>query len=504
MEENIGDTTQRKEDLETSIKDSDQSKSTPKQEQDQLKDKNEIEMRNKYPQLSIEEIRELARFIKEFRQDLNNILNLPLIDELRSMYDRIISESIVDAEMPRYPVEDGPNPILIDPEQLDNDIEAGKDASPSFMVRETIEKPELKIVKVRKRKILDGSGSMAASYGQGDKMRTQQQIEVLENHVIAEKQEEINEISDQLGRDLRFESETWMFGTPTVADENGNLVQFRKLKALSPNFNELEQAAVWKMAENTTGGTNDFDPLIAIHQEIIDENLAIIQKNQQEAAETPLTIDQIRLGFLVREINAFAELEEQEYSREITPEAQVHLDNLRVQGTRNTNLVRWYDLYNQSQQRRLTVPEQNELQVLQDDPLNNVMLHIIDPYALTSDQTDFLSSYDFSEKTLIELFNDWKEFILEKYVQDIEPILEVVEVSSDGGTKDINKLTPALAKLRRLGIIVIAYGLGNDGGEVKNAYFNPYDPTEAGYHCRNLLDYPRKKAAAWHHILDKV
>ena len=477
-------------------------KMAEEEEEIQVEDPYERELGTKYPGLSQEQIRELGDFIKSFREELSRINrisnpayiegiseNATLEDELRSILDRVISRSIKEKDTPRFPVADGNQLTLINPVQLYVDHMSGQTESYSFNERTTIEEEELKVVKVRRRKILDGSGSMS-----GDKLTMQQQIEVLENKITAEKQKELDELSDQLDRDLRLETETWQFG---VTDPRTGR-DFVRLKALSSTFHEVEQAAVWKRAGQATGGTNDFDPLESIYSLLAQEN-----EEAKLNKDGPRVFHQIRLGFLVRERNALKDLESRQ--DELTPGEKTYLNNLSKQSPKH--LFQW--LINFIPPEKVTPQEQQFFQTGIDDRNANEKFkewaqRFMRDKNLSEGERQFFQNLDLAGKNLADVYEEWQQAILEENGNDIEPILEIIEVSSDGGSNDQQRLKRVLQKLRGLGVAVMAYGLGSDGRIVEQVYQNEYNPSEGGHFCSNLLTYPKKKAEAWHNILDKI
>jgi len=387
----------------------------------------------KFPNMDENERKEMTNFVKGFIEAAKKISQIKnpdadtdpenpfLIDALRSILDRVISRSIKEEIVPRYPVSDGE--VLIDPVQLYFDERQGLGAESRVWQRsEKSEREELKIVKVRRRKILDGSGSMCDA----GKINLQQRIEVLENIVIAEKQRELDTLSNSLSRDLRMETETWQFGfrDPQTGKD------YRRLKALSPEMDVLDQAVTWYCSGQASGGTNDYDPLESIYDELAQE----FQDEQKANPDKATVFERIRAGFCIRELRALEELKEKDI-KDLSTEEKIYLNNL-------------------------VANEQNFQKALDD---------------LTT-----------------------------KYGEDIEPIVEVVEVSTDGGSNSAARVQTVIKKLRGIGVIVIAYGLGNDGRAVEGTYANPYNPMEGGIFCQNLLDYPRKKMDAWARILDKV
>lgn len=469
-------------------------------------DEDEMSVRNKFPWLTQSEIREMWRFLKEFRQELSKISKLKnpdfvkwlsenetLEDELRSILDRVISRSISEHEFPRYPVDDGFNLELIDPVQLYLDKEEWRNESYSFKTIETREEEELKIVKVRRRKVLDASWSMSPWWWWWKKLEIQKQIEVLDNKVTAEKQKELEELSNELDRDLRLETETWQFWVPGPSWQ----WDFARLKTMWSDFHELEQATVWKLAERASWWTNDFDPLEAIMQILIAENDGEMREQVNEVS----TLERIRAWFLVREINSYKELELK--WDEMTHEEKVHMTNLSKEKPDEIfKLLLQFMIH--------TKVEQSEIALL--NSLN--VINAADRYKewiskywqnikLSHEELEFFRNIDISNTTLVEIFDWWLQTLKSKD-EKIEPILEIIEISSDWWSNDKNRLQRIVSQLRWLWIIVIAYWLWDDWQIVENVYANNFNPAEWWYFCKNLLDYPWKKAKAWHWILDKI
>lgn len=454
----------------------------------------ERSLRTKYPSLSEDEIIEFSKFLKSFRSDLDTISriknpdflewlseNETLKEELRAILDRVISRRMVQYKKPRYPVAQWQNLRLINPVQLYHDANAWRAESHSYMTIDTKEREKIHIVKVRRRKILDASGSM----DEWDKLRMQQQIEVLDNQVTAEKQAELNALSDSLQKDLRLETETWQFG---AWDQ-----WFRLLKPMSSTFDELEQSIIWKLSASSSWWTNDYDPLEAIYELLIRE-YEDDKKNEWEAP----TLLKIRTGFLIREINAHAVLEG---SPDEQDEAnKVHFSNLVNPDWKHVFWVIFRQIPSDSIQsdeakflRSMTKPAD----------FTEWAKNFIDRKMLSSEEKEFFKSLDISGKNIAEIYEEWL-WAIKEGSPDIEPILEVIEVSSDGWSNHPSRLQEVVSRLRQLWIIVIAYGLWYDGTTVEAVYQNPFNPKEWWTACINLLEYPRKKASTWNSILDQV
>jgi len=432
------------------------------------KDRDEQELQRKYPWLNEEQIKKLAKFLKEFRKELDIISkiknpsfekwqsdNETLEQELRSIFDRIISRSLHDFEVPRFPVDDGDNLILIDPVQLYIDTQEWRDVSYSFMEQETMQRDEMKIVKVRKRKVLDWSRSMWAEWWK--KLRIQQQIEVLENKVTAEKQKELNELSDRLDRDVKLETETWQFW---VKDPQ-TWLYFSRLKELSSDFDEREQASIWTLSWRAENSTNDFDPLETIYELLHEENKKIEEWQ-------PTIFERMRAWYLVRQIKASDDLEKDEEN--LDNEDKKYLENLTSPITRNVflNLIKIipYKNFGNDELRYLE-------KLFQDWNLNNStfkewLRKNIWTKILSDEEKDFFLNLDIEWKNMKEIFSEWLEVIKQKYHWvNIEPILEVIEVSSDWWSDNIRKLQNIVWMLRSVWVIVVAYWIWSDGRKVE-------------------------------------
>jgi hypothetical protein len=458
----------------------------------------ERQMREKYPELGEEGIQELSKFIRAFRKDLDVISriknpgyekwlspNATLQEELKAILDRVISRRLVSYEKPRYPVADGYNLRLVNPVQLQHDWDAWVAESHAFMTLETAEHEEVKIVKVRRRKILDASGSM----DEGTKLRTQQQIEVLDNMVTAQKQIELDEISTRLQKDLWLETETWQFWAWSAG--------FRILKPMSSTFSEIEQSAVWSFAASAIGGTNDYDPLEAIYEILIQEERVVMQSDSIPDEWTPL--ERIRIWYLVREVNAWKNL----WASEIEDKSdKIHFENLDTQDPsilfQAITRILWANQFTSAEIKFIQNSKNHTPSWFQ-----TWASSFIKTKPLSQEEKIFFQNLDITRKKLAEIYEEWIQVMKERN-KNIEPILEVVEISSDGWSNSPTRTHAIVEKLRSLWVIVVAYGLGPDGWAVESVYINPYNPKEGGVFCQNLLDYPRKKSSTWHNILDSI
>lgn len=469
------------------------------------KDRDEQELQRKYPWLTEEQIKRLAKFVKDFRKELDKISriknplfkkwesdNETLEQELRSIFDRIISRSLKDFEIPRFPVDDWDNLILIDPVQLYIDTEEWRDVSYSYMEQETRQTDEMKIVKVRKRKVLDWSGSMNEEWWK--KLRIQQQIEVLENKVTAEKQRELNELSDRLDRDVRLETETWQFWVINPQ----TWLYFSRLKELSPDFEELEQASIWTLSWQAEHSTNDFDPLETIYKLLQQENLDVEEWQ-------PTTFERIRAWYLVRQIKASDDLEKDEEN--LGTEDKKYLENLRTTETRKVflNLIKIIPYKNLGNDELAYLNRLFNTWNLNNLTFKEWIKKYIWSKILSDEERDFFMNLDIEWKNMKEIFSEWLDVIKQKYNwENIEPILEVIEVSSDWWSNDIWRLQNIVWMLRSLWVIVVAYWIWSDWKKVEEWYKNDFNPKEWWYYCNNLLLYPQAKAQMWSTILDKI
>ncbi|MFC1615895.1 transglutaminase family protein [Patescibacteria group bacterium] len=406
------------------------------EEEEEEVDPLDLKLQRKYPQMPDWERKSVIKEIKNFKNNREQLLALPnplanddpenpmLADVLRSIFDRVISRSMYPEETPQYPVYDGEE--LVDPVTLHLDELEGKAESLAWKTTVTEQKEKMKVVKVRRRKILDASPSMRS--GGGRLLKLQQQIEAIDNTVTAEKQEELEELSTELDRDLLMETETWQFGINTQ-DPNKD---YRVIKPLSSKFDDVDQAIAWKLAGEVGRGTstNDFNPLESIHQNLLAEN----REQQQEDPDAATVLERIKTGFCIRELNNWEELKTKD-DDELTQEQQIYKANLEQK---------------------------------------------------------------------VEEYQEFLEQMDQRFEGEIEPIVEVIEVSTDGASNDYWRVQIIIDKLRKLGVVVIAYGLGREGQAAINTYYNPYNPSEGGMSCVNILDYPRRKMEAWSSILDKI
>jgi hypothetical protein len=453
------------------------------QKEEEPRDPVREELDKRFPGLSEHDRNQLEGFVKHFLNECEKMKQIPnpnahpslpdpdtqnplLIDALRDILRRVISRSIIEEQQPQFPVSFGD--VLVDPVQLYLDQQDGVRDSVAWETVRIEEHEELKVVKVRRRKILDGSISM-----RGATLELQQLIEVLENLVTAEKQEELDQLSGELDRDVRLETETWQFG---VSDP-GSLLPFRCLKKLSAEFDLLDQAITWQMAGQASGGTNDFDPLEAIYEGLLDEDAL----ERQEQSEKPTVLERIKAGFYIRELKNWAEYEEkggEDQLREDFDEAKIEYE----QALEAHNRTRYSGTEEAAENETKAYFSQIKFQELEG--------HLI---------------YFKNLESNIEQIEAYLEELEGRFDRnDIEPIIEVIEVSTDGGSNDARRVQLVIKKLRELGVIVIGYGLGREGAPAINTYANPYNPLEGGVHCQNILDYPIQKERAWRRVLDKA
>ncbi len=466
----------------------------------QALDPEERYVQDKHPGLTPELRRQIAEFIREFRRDMQIIEQIPnpdpesphttFMEAFKAMIDRIVSRRYVERRVRKYPTTTG---RLVRPVTRHTDKLAGKRQSYAFKTRERKLFEEKKITKVRWRTIIDRSGSMDSQ-----KLRTQQQIEVLKNAVVAEKQIELNELSARLKQDLRLETETWQFGGPDP--ETGQ--QFSCIKPLSSTFDELEQAAIWHAAASAPGGTNDFDPLEAIFRSLAAEE-AEARSNDELSI-----LERIRAGFLIREINAVQELG-RKGEDELDEDEEVYFENLTKESPESI-FRRLQDLLPRTSGDPAEIQQEQAFLRQRIDGTNAVQMfqewtrQFIGNKYLSDEEKDFFRELDISDANLAAIYKDWLQVLKRKQGKNIEPILEIIEVSSDGGSNDPARLQNIVRSLRDLGIIVLCYGLGNDADAAVRNYYNDYNPSEGGMLCHNLLDYPEKKARAWQNMLDRV
>lgn len=73
----------------------------------------------------------------------------------------------------------------------------------------------------------------------------------------------------------------------------------------------------------------------------------------------------------------------------------------------------------------------------------------IDDTLLSPEEIQFITQLSFEGKSTADIFEEWLEILRERD-REMEPILEIIEVSSDGGSDDEERLKEVLRKLRSL------------------------------------------------------
>jgi flagellin-specific chaperone FliS len=199
-----------------------------------------------------EDLQKYRDIVKSLNDILNPETNETVIEELRSIFSRIIAKRLKPTLPPRYPMEEGED--LADPAQLVADVKGGNLEPKVWETWETKEKRGQRFGEIEITLVCDRSGSMDEDGG--NKKIEQQKAAVL----IMETMKEFAKICDEervnVEKPLEVRSEIYSF----QSDENDS----KPLKKMSKDLGEKERVNICGILSTTSGSTTDFVPLETI------------------------------------------------------------------------------------------------------------------------------------------------------------------------------------------------------------------------------------------------
>jgi hypothetical protein len=180
------------------------------------------------------------------------------IEELRKVFERIISSRLKPAPLPRYPVEEGED--LVHPADLVASSKAGNFEPKVWETFEIREKTGSKIGEVEITVVCDRSSSMT----EGSKLAEQRKAVALAMEALKEFGERCDEERVNMDAPLQVRSEVYAFQA-TAADRV-------PLKKMSPELNEKERVEVSAAVSSAPGDdTTDYETLDAISKNLSPE-----------------------------------------------------------------------------------------------------------------------------------------------------------------------------------------------------------------------------------------
>ncbi|MCL2173967.1 VWA domain-containing protein [Candidatus Saccharibacteria bacterium] len=203
----------------------------------------------------LQKYRDLAKTVNELK---NLKTNKKIVDELEELIHRIIANRKKPKPHPKYPQEEGD--YLVDPADLIASVYTGNMTPKVWEDTEMREKLDKRAGEIELTLVCDGSDSM--SWGGGVKRQEQLVAAVLLMETLKRFQNIINDACTDIYKQLDISSEIYRFG-----DTNAGT----PIKSMSRELTEKERIDAMVAISKTTGTTNDYDSLSAIHNNLTDE-----------------------------------------------------------------------------------------------------------------------------------------------------------------------------------------------------------------------------------------
>lgn len=200
----------------------------------------------------LQKYRDLAQKVSKI---VNPETSVAVVEELRNLFQRIISKRLKPVLAPRYPVEEGDE--LVDPAQLIADVKSGNLQPKVWEDTEFKEKRGEQYGEVEITLVCDRSSSMTDSGGQ--KAEEQRKLAVLVMEVLKDFADLAEAEKINITKPLSVKSEIYGFG----AGEDK-----KPMKVMSAELGEAERIKVLKDLFNLPGTTTDFNCLEAIGEKL--------------------------------------------------------------------------------------------------------------------------------------------------------------------------------------------------------------------------------------------
>lgn len=198
------------------------------------------------------------KIVESLGKIINSETGENIIQELRSLIERIIAKRLKPALAPRYPVEEGEE--LTEPAQAVAEVKAGELQPKVWETYEIKEQKGKQFGEVEITLVCDRSDSME----KGAKLSEQQRAAVFLMEALKEFSDRIEEEKVNLQKPLEIRSEIYSF----QQDLNDSI----PLKKISGQLGEKERVEVAAVLSSAPGGTTDFIPLETIHKNLNDDD----------------------------------------------------------------------------------------------------------------------------------------------------------------------------------------------------------------------------------------
>ncbi len=205
------------------------------------------------------DLQEYRRIAEALQKIVNPETNASIVEELRTLFLRIIAKRLQERFVPKYPVEEGDE--LVDPGQLVSDVKSGNLNPKVWEDTEMKEKKGDKAGEVEITLVCDRSSSMTD--GGGQKAIEQRNSAVLLMEVLKDFAEICDEEKTRVDKPLEIKSEIYSFA--------GSAEDKTPLKKMGKDLGEAERINVLKKLFDLPGSTADFNCLESIREGLDNE-----------------------------------------------------------------------------------------------------------------------------------------------------------------------------------------------------------------------------------------
>ncbi|MFA6227270.1 MAG: VWA domain-containing protein [Candidatus Paceibacterota bacterium] len=202
------------------------------------------------------DLQNYRKVVESLQKAVNPETNVGVLEELKNLFQRIISKRLKKALAPKYPVAEGDE--LVDPAQLVADVKSGNLEPRVWEDTEIRERKGDRFGEVEITLVCDRSGSMQ----EGQKAVEQQKSAVLVMEVLKEFAELCESEKINIDKPLEVKSEIYGFG---AGEDN------KPMKKMSVELGEAERIEVLKKLYDLPGTTTDFNCLEAIDTNLDDK-----------------------------------------------------------------------------------------------------------------------------------------------------------------------------------------------------------------------------------------
>jgi len=214
------------------------------------------------------DLQEYRKIAESLEKIVNPETNVSILEELRNLFNRIISKRLKPKQAPRYPVEEGDE--LSDPAQLVSDVKSGNLNPKVWEDTEIKDRKGDKFGEVEITLVCDRSSSMTD--GDGQKAVEQRKSAVLIMEALKDFAEMCEEEKMNIDKPLEIKSEIYSFAS---SEEDKT-----PLKKMSKELGEVERINVLKKLQSLPGSTTDFNCLEAINSGLDEKTIQKIKEGE--------------------------------------------------------------------------------------------------------------------------------------------------------------------------------------------------------------------------------